>query len=416
MPRFDEFAEFFSALAVTEELKSHPRRPHDWQTALAKELHCDNRLIRIPTGFGKTLGVLAAWMWNRLSRGDDTWPRRLVWCLPMRVLVEQTEAEVREGLRRLGLHWDGVGDHARKVGVHLLMGGADSGDWHLYPEHYAVLIGTQDMLLSRAMNRGYAAPRARWPMEFGLLNHDCLWVMDEVQLMDVGLATSAQLQAFRGDDIKKSLRPCHTWWMSATLQKDWLKKSPDTKDMMEGLPPPISIPENRREGHLWTDVQKPCRRVEVKDERELVQLVAHEHVQASRGGSGPTLVVVNRVDRAVDVYEALSKDKTLPGTDIRLVHSRFRPNERATWREEFLNKNACAPSTDRIIVATQVVEAGVDISAGLLITELAPWASLVQRFGRCARWGGRSKGNRRRLGGSGSPSGREERPLKVQKG
>ena len=37
---------------------------------------------------------------------------------------------------------------------------------------------------------------------------------------------------------------------------------------------------------------------------------------------------------------------------------------------------------DRIIVATQVVEAGVDLSAGCLITELAPWPSLVQRFGR----------------------------------
>ncbi|MFX8945908.1 hypothetical protein ABTN08_19825, partial [Acinetobacter baumannii] len=43
---------------------------------------------------------------------------------------------------------------------------------------------------------------------------------------------------------------------------------------------------------------------------------------------------------------------------------------------------------DRIIIATQVVEAGVDISAAVLLTELAPWPSLVQRFGRCARWGG----------------------------
>ena len=42
---------------------------------------------------------------------------------------------------------------------------------------------------------------------------------------------------------------------------------------------------------------------------------------------------------------------------------------------------------DRIIVATQVVEAGVDISAHTLITELAPWPSLVQRFGRCNRRG-----------------------------
>ena len=30
----------------------------------------------------------------------------------------------------------------------------------------------------------------------------------------------------------------------------------------------------------------------------------------------------------------------------------------------------------------------MDISTSVLITELAPWPSLVQRFGRCARWGG----------------------------
>ena len=52
------------------------------------------------------------------------------------------------------------------------------------PSNRRFLIGTQDMLLSRALNRGYATGRARWPMEYGLLNHDCLWIMDEIQLMD----------------------------------------------------------------------------------------------------------------------------------------------------------------------------------------------------------------------------------------
>ncbi|MBV5323351.1 CRISPR-associated helicase/endonuclease Cas3, partial [bacterium] len=75
------------------------------------------------------------------------------------------------------------------------------------------------------------------------------------------------------------------------------------------------------------------------------------------------------------------------GIELRLVHSRFRPAERATWRTDFLCREACGPEVKRIIVATQVVEAGVDISAVLLITDLAPWSSLVQRFGRCARWG-----------------------------
>ena len=40
-----------------------------------------------------------------------------------------------------------------------------------------------------------------------------------------------------------------------------------------------------------------------------------------------------------------------------------------------------------IVVSTQVVEAGVDVSAATLFTELAPWSSLVQRFGRCNRTG-----------------------------
>lgn len=364
-------------------------RPYGWQSVLATADGCANHLIRIPTGFGKTLGVLGAWSWHRVGRNDDRWPRRLVWCLPMRVLVEQTEQETRQALKKVGLLWDGSSDHTGKVGVHLLMGGVEVGDWHLYPEHCAVLIGTQDMLISRAMNRGYAAPRARWPMEFGLLNQDCLWVMDEVQLMDVGLATSAQLQAFREDDADngRALRPCRTWWMSATLQHGWLQKSPDTQEMAASLSQ-TAIPATKRAGHLWDDVRKPCRLEPVKEVKTLAKLITAQHIETGRGANGPTLVVVNTVDRAVQVFEALQENKDLKGSDLRLVHSRFRPHERASWREEFLNRDACSPNTDRIVVATQVVEAGVDLSAALLVTELAPWASLVQRFGRSARWGG----------------------------
>ena len=45
-----------------------------------------------------------------------------------------------------------------------------------------------------------------------------------------------------------------------------------------------------------------------------------------------------------------------------------------------------------VVVATQAVEAGVDISARTLITEVAPWTSLVQRFGRCNRAGEYERG------------------------
>lgn len=363
--------------------------PHPWQKNLAESNICTNRLIRIPTGFGKTYGILSAWLWHRIYHTNQNWPRRLVWCLPMRVLVEQTAMAIRNALRGLKILWEN-GSHENQVGVHTLMGGSDAGEWHLFPEECAVLIGTQDMLLSRAMNRGYGSPRARWPMEFGLLNQDCLWVMDEVQLMDVGLATASQLQAFREEDRKagRMIKFCATWWMSATLQAGWLLKSPDTLEMVQKRDL-TEISEPDRMGHLWNSVKKPFRLEPPKSCHEIAGLVS-EYCDQQAGTMGTILVVVNTVDRAIEIYKALQKEKALEQTeaDLRLIHSRFRPIERKVWSEEFLHRKACSAQANRIIVSTQVIEAGVDISADLLITELAPWASLVQRIGRCARWGG----------------------------
>ena len=366
--------------------------PHHWQSELAADAEPKNSLVRVPTGFGKTAGAILAWLYHRSERDDDRWPRRLVYCLPMRVLVEQTAANCREWLSRADLLWDGLPAHrSGRVSVHLLMGGTDTSSWALDPEHCAVLVGTQDMLLSRALNRGYGAPRARWPMEFGLLNQDCLWVMDEVQLMDVGLATSAQLQAFREQDRPKALRPCLTWWMSATLQRNWLT-SMDTAGLTASLPVTAIAREHRR-GKLWEGISKPCR-IEGAgvDPKSLAELAAKEHLAQPHKPGRVTLVVVNTVERATETYKALGKVKALAQAgvhDLRLVHSRFRPVDRRAWREAFLNREAAA-GADRIIVATQVVEAGVDMSATALITDLAPWASLVQRFGRAARYGGRA--------------------------
>src|SRR5690606_12236396 len=73
-------------------------------------------------------------------------------------------------------------------------------------------------------------------MQFALLNNDCLWAFDEVQLMDVGVATGAQMEAFRrsfGISI-----PGQSLWMSATLKPDWL----DTVDFqLEWLREPRAL-------------------------------------------------------------------------------------------------------------------------------------------------------------------------------
>ena len=117
-------------------------KPFEYQRRLAEDPECKSRLINIPTGCGKTAAVVLAWLWNRVALGRADWPRRLVYCLPMRTLVEQTRDSVKAWLERL--------EHTNKVGLHILMGGEEKTDWDVYPERDAILIGTQDMLLSRA--------------------------------------------------------------------------------------------------------------------------------------------------------------------------------------------------------------------------------------------------------------------------
>lgn len=354
--------------------------PRPWQRELAAEATCRDRMIRIPTGLGKTEGVLSTWSFYRVHQADDRWPRRLIWCLPMRVLVEQTEQVAKELASKM--------PSGQRPSVSVAMGGEDPGEWFLYPERPAIIIGTQDMLLSRALNRGYGSARARWPVEFGLTNHDSLWVMDEVQLMDVGLATSAQLQAFREQNCSRNLCPCCTWWMSATLQPDWLRSVDTAEYHAEWIRDPCVVPPQQRSGDLW-DVKKSIEVESIKHAaaEEFAKRILAEHDATIPGDHGRiTLVVCNTVDRACETFDALRAAGRATG--IELVHSRFRPAERKDWRDRFLSRSCCSRDSDRIIVATQVVEAGVDISAGCLITELAPWPSLVQRFGRCARYGG----------------------------
>jgi CRISPR-associated endonuclease/helicase Cas3 len=349
------------------------RDPYPYQERFA-EADSLPHLLRAPTGAGKTATAVLGWLWRWVSKKPDT-PRRLVYCLPMRVLVEQSAREATRWIETLKL----------EVPVHVLMGGVDTEEWYLCPEKPAVIIGTQDMLLSRALNRGYAASRFHWPIDFGLLNNDSLWVFDEPQLMGSGVSTSAQLAGLRA--TLGTFGACPSVWMSATLEPCWL----DTVDFRGRFPAKAlelgadqygDDYDPKRPLHKRMTAEKTVRPLGVsssKDMKDVARAVAEKHLSGTQ-----TLVVLNTVDRAKAVYEAIRKDRRLP-KNLLVVHSRFRPHERGMLNEQLQLGGESA--ADRIIVATQVIEAGVDISARTLVTELAPWASLVQRMGRCNRTG-----------------------------
>ena len=375
MGRLDgDFQTFFTNATGSE--------PFAFQQAFAKEFH---QLVNVPTGLGKTAMIVVAWLWRRNGGNESikgSTPRRLVYCLPMRVLVEQTSQNVNEWIEKAGLKG--------KIDVHVLMGGEELSDWDMNPESDSIIIGTQDMLISRALNRGYAMSRPRWPMAFGLLHTDCLWVFDEIQLMGSGLATTAQLEAFRrilpnaGSESATSAHGCRSVWMSATMRPDWLE-TVDFNGYLAGLDPLKLSNDDRDNGvvkqRIAAKKQLSRATARIGDATTLAKEILTAHKPSTL-----TIVVVNTVKRACELFAAL--EKTTPNSSaspkLLLIHSRFRPADRKAAMDRLLDAKS---GVDTIVVSTQVIEAGVDVSATTLFTELAPWASLVQRFGRCNRRG-----------------------------
>lgn len=99
-------------------------------------------VINVPTGAGKTAAAVLGWLWRRRMHSDEqvrrATPRRLVYCLPMRTLVEQTVEATRTWLANLDLLAAGPQD-VGKVGVYQLMGGEVTNDWDAAPEAEAIL-------------------------------------------------------------------------------------------------------------------------------------------------------------------------------------------------------------------------------------------------------------------------------------
>ena len=124
--------------------------PYPYQVRLAEGSSLPT-LLKAPTGSGKTEAAVLAWLWRWQEHAGESihrkTPRRLVYCLPMRTLVEQTVGRVEGWISNLGLE--------SQVGVVALMGGEPRTQWYLHPEKPFIVVGTQDMLLSRALNRGY---------------------------------------------------------------------------------------------------------------------------------------------------------------------------------------------------------------------------------------------------------------------
>ena len=352
------FDEFFSAATGYA--------PYGYQERLARDGLPP--VVQAPTGCGKT-GVVLAWLWRRLYGPESAaTPRRLVYALPQRSLVEQVAGEAARWLDNLDL--------ADDVALNVVMGGEGAGQRQRRVDMHrpAIVVGTVDSLVSKALNRGYGIGRSIYPIDFALVTNGVHWVIDEVQLCPESTTTLRQLAAFAG--ALGTAEPFGLTCMSATVAESLLDTVDNPAPSPAGM---LQIEQAERTGELA---------LRLGARRTVRRLIAKhgdtgEIAATARGSHRPgtlTLVVMNRVRAAQAVYQDL-RGGSVPCT---LLHSRFRGQE----REQLVKKVAVPPGEQgHIVVPTQVVEAGIDLNAALLLTEAAPWPCVVQRAGRCNRTG-----------------------------
>lgn len=322
-------------------------------------------VVSAPTGAGKTWATVMPFVYSR-TQGRSI-ADRLLYALPLRSLADSLYRATHERLCELRLE--------EQIPVRLQTGETGSipgiGD-PLFAEGQIVFC-TIDQLLSSYLGIPFSVSPRMANITAGALVGSLI-VFDEYHLLDPdGSFRTALLLARHLSGVARVV------WMTATQAKT-------ARDLLCGPQYLNALPIQVEPEEL---PQMPSQRNKQRVWRWSSQALSARAVVDTHLALPPerrlTLVILNTVKRAQYIYRAIQR--LLPaGYPLRLLHSRFLPTDRAeieAWARESFRRGA---TEEAILVATQVVEAGLDISATLLHTELAPANAMVQRAGRCARY------------------------------
>lgn len=121
----------------------------------------------------------------------------------------------------------------------------------------------------------------------------------------------------------------------------------------------------------------------IEDSYEQIERVIKENSEKN------ILIIVNNVGKAIELYKKIEKEAEnlrVKKENVYLLHSRLIEKEK-TKRIEDIKKKL---EKERVIlISTQIVEASVDVDFDILITEISPIDSQIQRWGRI--WRNRDK-------------------------
>lgn len=337
-----DYSDFFRTLT--------DRTPYDYQCRVADEVVAGrNVVVHAPTGCGKTYAVVLPYLYQHL-RGRG--PRRLIYVLPLRTLVESIAREISVLVAKAGA----------RVEVKTQTGEQPNDPFFASGD---VIVTTYDQVLSGLLCSPYGLPPRLANINAGLLAGN-LVVFDEFHLMEPGRAFVTALACLEAQgSLAQSL------WMTATA----------TSPLLAAVTSRLNAATVRLgESDLAAvpSISRVVRHLAVEPAPITVESVL-------RHTDTRTIVLFNTVARAQRFFEDLDRDPRAPAQRI-LLHARFFQSHRRAKVKGLIEAFGRESREPAILVATQVVEAGVDITSDHLHTELCPMNSLVQRAGRCARF------------------------------
>ena len=167
-------------------------------------------------------------------------------------------------------------------------------------------------------------------------------------------------------------------------------------DAVRGVPVLLmtaSLPDHRRTAIEHVLARHDEKLVEIPGPSDIEQRPRYRHeevpakelagrIKCEIGEGGKVLRVCNTVDAAMREADALGELSLAPI----LYHSRFRYVDRVRRHQAVIDAfDPTKNSGPALAVCTQVAEMSLDLSATLLVTDLAPVPSLIQRLGRLNR-------------------------------
>lgn len=356
---------------------------YPFQERVLKEIaEGKNVILVIPTGGGKTRAALLPFL-QSIGFGDHLLPGKALYAVPMRSLATQfltTCRQIKEQELNADLFHE-IEARYRRFGRKDLFS-IQTGETPEDPQFEAMVTAcTIDQLLASGLGVPYSLDSRRTNINVGAICGSYL-ILDEPHLYPLSDG---------GKSYKGALTTClellrlqhgltRFVFMSATMSRKLVDR---LCQMLDAVLVTVDEQEmvNLAKGRVRTwerSVQAMCADAILR---------THQHC---------SLVVCNTVQRAQTTYLELEEAIQSSGRSIelRLLHSRFSDQDRQDQGKELpqlLGKEQWQQGSyqgkqDVIVVATQVVEVGLDISVETLHTEIAPVNSLIQRAGRCARF------------------------------